>query len=82
MKQPLDARDAYLRALSAMPDGESAALLLAALNSTLLPSSQITARAEAALVLAPRDGDPLRLYAFGDYMRWPLYVAAFRGALP
>ncbi|HKV99725.1 MAG TPA: hypothetical protein VJN96_07870 [Vicinamibacterales bacterium] len=80
LDRPADAGRAYAAALAVMPRAQSAAL---ALSSLLLLSNQAQQAydlAERSLAASVSD-DPWRLYYYGEFVRWPAYIAQLREAI-
>jgi hypothetical protein len=78
--QTADAEAAYLRALAAVPRGQSASIALSALLFQIDRRAEGSELVEAAL-LAPMPIDPWREYARADDRFWPRLIAQLRGMI-
>lgn len=72
------AREAYERALTAVPGAESASLALAALRLTTGDGAETSALIDRALVRTRDGDDPWRLFLYGSFRDWPARLRALR----
>jgi len=76
-----EAAASYRRALDALPRGQTAALLLAALDDSVDAPGSTASLVGRSLAASSGEDDPWRLYYYGDYFRWSEYIAQLHDAL-
>jgi tetratricopeptide (TPR) repeat protein len=78
MQQADAARQAYERALAALPAGESASLALAAIRFAGDDRADISTLMDRALVRMRDGDDPWRLFLYGSFRYWPERLRTLR----
>jgi tetratricopeptide (TPR) repeat protein len=80
-RRPADAARAYEAALNAVPDGQSASLMLAKLMVFSSQPAVASTIVERSLDAHPFQDDPWRLFPYGEFMHWPVLIAELRRAI-
>jgi tetratricopeptide (TPR) repeat protein len=76
-----EAKREYERAVETIPGAESAAIALAALKFADDDRATALAVLDRSFTSRPRADDPWRLFAYGNFHRWPYLLAAMRAEL-
>ena len=81
LQRPEEAMRAYERALTVVPDAESATLALTSLQFSRDDRDAAVTAIDRVFNRAAFDTDPGRLISYGSFLRWPALKAAMRAEL-